>query len=109
MKKFIGLFLAFSSLMLLFVGCGDKTYEPKGLAQYGEIYRDTNNQEPDGQYPVINITNIEKEEDNIIIKIGAPTKEQVKYAFNNYFFVEVLDEKGATLPINKLFFKYDWC
>lgn len=102
MKKNISLLLC---LLLLFslIGCGgNKNYKPEIEANYGEAYRSKNNKEPDGQYALINISNIEKKDENIIITVGAPTKEQIIYAFNNYLFVNLKDEKGNELKFDEI-------
>lgn len=102
MKRIISLLLCLI-LSFCIVGCGgNKKYDPKVEASYGEIYRSKNNKEADGQYALINISNIEKKDENIIISVGAPTKEQIIYSFDNYLFINLKNEKGNDLKFDEI-------
>lgn len=103
MKKILSISLCILMIVgLTACGGGNTSYEPKESAKYGEVYRSTTNNEPDGSYPVINISNIEKKDGNIVISIGAPTIEQISYAYNNFLYVRPLDEKGNELKLDKI-------
>lgn len=102
MKKIISSILC---IFLLFsiAGCGgNKKYEPKVEAKYGEVYRSKNNKESDGQYALINISNIEKKDGNIIVSVGGPTQQQIIYAFDNYLFVDLKNEKGDNFKFDEI-------
>lgn len=103
MKRKVCLILSLLLMILSLEGCGSSDpYHPEEVAQYNTIYRSTSNNELNGQYPVINIANIEKENGDIIISIGAPTEEQIIYAFDNYLYVNLLDEEGNTINFQEI-------
>jgi len=97
MKKILSICIALI-LTVGLISCGDnKDFTPTAEGEYNVVYRNTTNKESDGQYPVINISKIEKEEDKIIVSIGAPTLEQLQYAMSNFLYVQPMDSKGENL------------
>lgn len=90
-------------LLVGLVSCGgSKNYVPTTEGEYNIAYRSTTNKEIDGQYPVINVLKIEKEEDKIIVSIGAPTLEQLEYAMANFLYVQPMDIKGEAIDFDNL-------
>lgn len=106
MKKTIAILMSFVLGITLFVGCGDKEFNPKEVAQFNTIYRSTTNKEADGQYPVININGIKKESGSLIIEIGAPTMKQIEYAFDNYLTIKPMNSEGKEMNFDKYKIKH---
>lgn len=90
MKKIVSFLMMVLISIITLVGCGK--FEPK-LAEYGVIYRDTTDRNPDGSYPVICIDSVKKEENKIVVKTSSPI-EQMIYAFDNFLGFKVYDDKG---------------
>lgn len=105
MRKILAIAICFL-LTVGSVGCSSndekEVYKPKEVAQYNMVYRTTTNREEDGQYPVINISNVYKEEDDIIIDIAAPTLKQITYSFDKFMYVRLMDEYGEELELDKI-------
>lgn len=107
-KKLIKSFILFLGTMLtvsILSGCGSETkkeYIPEEIAEFNIPYRSTTNEEADGQYPIINVSSIEKRDGDIVINIGAPTADQVNYALDNFLYVRPLDVKGKELSLEKI-------
>lgn len=90
MKKILSLVMTVLITIILFTGCGK--FEPK-LAEYGVVYRDTTNKNPDGSYPVICIEAVKKEGNEIVVETASPI-DQMIYAFDNFLCFTAFDDKG---------------
>lgn len=90
-------------LSLGLISCGgNKEYTPNVKGEYNLVYRSTTNKEIDGQYPIINISKIEKEGDRIIVSIAAPTIEQLDYSMTNFLYVQPMNIKGEIINFENI-------
>ena len=90
-------------LSLGLISCGgNKEYTPNVKGEYNLVYRSTTNKEIDGQYPIINISKIEKEGDRIIVSIAAPTIEQLEYSMTNFLYVQPMNIKGEIINFENI-------
>ena len=92
MKKLtIFVFMALLCCTLL-AGCAGN-YSPKQLGEYGEVYKSTD-LDIDGSNSVINISKISKTSRSVIVDIGAPTADQIAWAYEKFMYFNLEDEKG---------------
>lgn len=101
MKKILMPLMLVLSLGLISCG-GNKEYTPNVKGEYNLVYRSTTNKEIDGQYPIINISKIEKEGDRIIVSIAAPTIEQLDYSMTNFLYVQPMNIKGEIINFENI-------
>lgn len=101
MKKILMPLMLVLSLGLISCG-GNKEYTPNVKGEYNLVYRSTTNKEIDGQYPIINISKIEKEGDRIIVSIAAPTIEQLEYSMTNFLYVQPMNIKGEIINFENI-------
>jgi len=99
MKKLLTALTIVLSIGLISCG-GSKEFTPTTEGEYNIVYRNTTNKEVDGQYPVINVASIEKEESTLIVNIGAPTLEQLEYSVANLLYVQPMDSKGEAIDFD---------
>lgn len=79
-----------------------KDYAPKEIAEFNMVYRSATNKDNMGMNATINISSIEKREGNLVINIGAPTIEQINYAFDEFLYVLPMDIEGKELSLDKI-------
>lgn len=72
-------------------------------ATYGNIYV-CDNTDLDGGNSVINVTACSIGEDCVYIDIGAPTKQQMRHAFDNFLFVRLADKDQNEISVDRLSF-----
>lgn len=102
MKKVISVILLIACICVCIVGCGSKEYKPEQLGEYGNIYK-SEEKEEDESYAVINIASVKKKDNKtIIVDIGAPTAEQIAYAYKKFLSFNLLDEKGNSITVKKI-------
>jgi hypothetical protein len=86
------------SLIILFTV---QSHTPEQLGKYGEVYK-SSNEDIDGSNSVINVTNIYKKGNNIIIDVGAPTADQIAWAYKKFMFFDALDDHGKSIKIGQI-------
>lgn len=77
-------------------------YKPEEVGEFGLMYRTKTNKETDGSYPIINISKITKNDDLIIVAIGAPDLARLNYAMDNFLYVALKDEGGKNIKVKRI-------
>lgn len=106
MKKLIAILSSFILGSTLLGGCGEEEFKPKEVCQFNTLYKSTSEEEEDGRYPVIDIARVSKDNDNLVIDIGAPTMKQIQYAFDNYLTIKPINSKGKKMNFDTYKLKY---
>lgn len=118
MKKIL---IALLCGMSVLVGCGNtetktetkqnevkvekKEYKPKEIANYNTAYVSKTDKNSDGTPVVINITSIEKKDNDIIINVNAPGYDQLKSEVDNFLAFNLKNSEGKIVSdkLDKIF------
>ena len=106
MKKLIVILSSFILGSTLLGACGEEEFKPKEVCQFNTLYKTTSEEEQDGKNPVIDVSGVIKKNDNLVIKIGAPTMKQIQYAFDNYLTIKPINSKGENVKFDTYKLKY---
>lgn len=80
-----------------------KEWNPKEVAEFNSPYVANNGKNADGSNPVINVSKVEKKDNNsIVVTIGAPSINDVQYAVNKFLSVNPRDKKGDSISIKNI-------